>query len=460
MGSKSDFLLDYFKAHKPHLEHNAKIFDIMEGELGKYVKAALDEQFTGNSAAIAEQRMVPINCMRKIVQKLSKLYQAPPKRTFDSSSDQELADYYAEEKGLNIELSDCNEAFNAYKACNLEFYEDSSLDNNPLQFRSLPGHVYLPLSLDPVDATRYTHMIKVIYSKDTKLWVYSEDDFSAYDEHGKVVGEDMPAGGENPFGIVPFSYMARSRHLLIPKNDSDFVKLTIHIPVLLTDLAFSSMFLSNPVLFTIDSEVENLKLSPNTFWNIKSDSFDDGKKAQVGVLKPEPNIEAQLSLIKETLGMWLQSKNIRPGTIGKMSGESATSGISLVIMDADTTEDRKIQQRYFETYEQDVFYRLATIHNKLVDMGRITGQPKFSNPEDLKMTVEFAPQEPIESKSEQVERLSKEIQAGINSKEGAIKEYRPSLSEDDIQEIINQAKPVVNVRFDDGNEAPEIQRQD
>lgn len=456
---------EYFKEHKDLLLHDYYLFDILEGNLLKYLQKKMHQQLTGKSAALSMQRAVPINVLRKITDKLSKLYSKPVKRTVSDPGDAKLIEYYENEKDVNVNFSDANFNFNAYKKACIEIYESDKEEDNPLYLRSLPGHEYLPYASNPVNDMQMTEMIKIFanhekdYDENTVLFVYSDDKFMAINKNGEIQNALMPeTGGENTFGIIPFSYIQRSRNLLVPIPDSDLFQMSLLIPVLMSDLTFASMYLSHPQIYGIDLDIEDLKKSPDSLWNIKSQIGENGESAkpELNVLKADPNIVDQLTLVKETLGMWLQTRNIKPGTVGKLTAENAASGISLVIQEADTTEDRDIQKKYFAQMEKDFWYRLATIHNNLVEEGRIKGLAKFSDPEKLNVSVEYSPMTPIESKTEQIDRLTKEILAGINSKEHALQEYRPDLDDEVRDEILKEAAiSIVVEKESNGDEAPE-----
>lgn len=57
----------------------------------------------------------------------------------------------------------------------------------------------------------------------------------------------------------------------------------------------------------------------------------------------------------------------------------------------------------------------------------------------------------MESKTEVIDRLKKEIDAGINSRESALDEYRPDLEDDVKQKILNES--AINIKVDNGETA-------
>ena len=458
-------LTEWYKHNEKFLAHNQKIFDIAEGELMTYIKETVFKQLNPKSAAVAMERAIPVNILNKLVEKLSGLYEEAPTRTTESTSDQELIDWYVREKSVDTMFLEANLNFNRYKNTVLEIYEcDDELD-----IKTLPSNNYLPFTFNENDHMKVEGILKVLpYKKggitEKKLWIYTDEQFISIDLNGNLIMDDMKDNeGENHFGVLNFSYASKSRYLLVPKPDSDTLQLTLTIPILFTDLAFSSMFLSIPILYTIDADAENLPIAPNMFWDIKSTDIE--KKAGVGVIKPEPNIEAQLNMIGQILAVWLQSKNIKPGAITpQMTVNNLASGVAMVIEESDTTKDVKKQEKYFKKLEQDFWYRLAIMHNKMVDDGKMLGIGKFSDPEKLKIEIKYNIPGPIESKTEKANRLKTEKDAGLTSQKAAIKEYHET-DDEGAEKMIDeiQSEKQVNISLfpqlgdKDGRDNEEIQ---
>ena len=61
---KANLLFQEIKKHEPFIHHCLKIFEILEGDLLKYVKLELENQLSGDSAREALQRCAPINILK------------------------------------------------------------------------------------------------------------------------------------------------------------------------------------------------------------------------------------------------------------------------------------------------------------------------------------------------------------------------------------------------------------
>lgn len=441
--AQKDFIqiiLDHIEDNALKIEFNNKMFEIMEGDLMKYIEIALLEQLNANSAKIALLRACPINVWNKIVRKLSTLYTKPVTRTTELKSDQELISYYVN-RGLDKHFGNMNENFNAYKWSSLEIFEDTSIKS--IRFRSIPSNQFIAYSNDEIDPLRPTAIIKFMGTyKDVKgvernrYWIYTANEFISILDNGDYVKSDMEINsGINPFNVIPIEYVAQSEYMLIPMPDKDTLQMTKLIPVLITDQNYGSMYLSFPILYTLDADAENLPANPNVFWNLKSDSED--KSSSVGVVKAEPNLEAQMNHTIRQLATWMDSRDIRPGTIGKVSADNFSSGISKIISEMDTLENRKLQEMKFKEVENRFWRRLAIIHNKLASVGRIENRQKFSDPANLNVAIEYTEERIIESREDKVRRLSSEVKAGFNSIRRSIRELNPNMDESQIEKLLD-----------------------
>lgn len=438
--TKEQFLkiVEYIDSHKEELEFNDKLFNITEGDLAKYVSEELRKQLSPNSANKASLRMAPVNVWNKIISKLSKIYIRPVTRLTENASDQEIIDYYVGE-GIDQFFQDANENYNTYKWSGLELYEDYEVEE--LKVRSIPSNSFLMLSDDPVNSLNPTMYIKLMGKERDiagverrKIYIYTDENFYPIYDNGEIVGKDQVEGNVNPYGMIPFEYVSMSKYLLVPKPDIDTLKMTTLFPVLFTDQNYGSMYLSYPLVYTLDAAEGELPASPNLVYDLKSENPD--KQAQIGVVKAEPNLAAQMNHVKELLATWLDSRDIRPGAIGKLQADNFASGIAKLIAESDTLENRKKQEIKFAEYENRFWKRLAHIHNILAEAGRVTFKAKFSDPENLTVDVTYSEETVHESREAKIKRLQLERDSRFRSTRSAIKELNPKMTDEQITEMM------------------------
>lgn len=439
-----EWLLSVIKSKEVQMGFNLKLFEIMEGNLIKYIDDALKNQLSANAYKIARQRIVPINILRRIVSKLSKLYSSSPQRKTELETDQELVDYYSKKGVLDHHYGNHNFNYNSYKYSALEFF----VEDRVLKVRAIPATQFIVASNNKVNPLTVTHYVRFMGKMNKtqngktkivdKYWAYTNEEFLAFDSDGEVVESDTAlVSGKNTFEIIPMNYVSNSDNLLIPLQDDDLVQMAVNIPVKLTDLNFAQQFQSHGIIWVKNADNTNLQVSPNTIWELSS--RDPDKNVEVGTLQPQVQVQDVLDLCRFEISAWLESKDIRPGTVGQAGQDSSLSGLSLLIQNADISENRKTQEQVFKSSENDFWKRLATIHNTLVASGELDERRTFSS-NNIEVSVEFDTHKPYESRMEKVTRLKQEVEAKFTSQLTAMKELHPDWSDDEIEdelELIN-----------------------
>lgn len=437
-------LLECIKNDIPTLSHNEVLFNIYEGDLLTYVLADLKCQFSEKTFDQVKHRVPPINVLKRLIDKLSKIYNRSPIREVVGGSEidaQNLSELIGLLK-LDSGMSVSNEFFNLFKNTAVEPY----LDNGVPKIRSIPSDRFYVHSNDPVSPTRPTHFVKFMGSFKVggdlrKLYYgYTDTEFIIFDSHGEVRSELMlnlgNPEGVNIFGRIPFTYINRSLHNLIPKVDTDTLAMTKLIPVLLADCNFCSMFQSFSITYGIDVTDQNLTMSPNAFWSFVSDPNRE-TKPEIGVIKPDADTDKQLSLIKTELAMWMDSKNIKPGTIGTLNSDNAASGVAKMIDQADTSEDRQRQTMFFSQGEADLLDLIVNhMHPKWMDDPSYVFKKRFTP--NLTFSVRFQDQKPIVDQSVVIDDEIKKIDKRLTTRKAAIKAINPDMTDAQVMELIEQ----------------------
>jgi hypothetical protein len=463
MGLRDDIptLVQLFKDLKPRLEHNHILFNIYEGDLLRYVLCDLKEQLSDDQFNQIRFRVAPINTLKRLIDKLSKIYAKAPKRELVqgnffaapkgseplSEKDQNLFRFYEETLKLSVVLAQANEFFNLFKYTWIEPY----LDNGIPALRCVPSDRFFVYSNDPVDPLKPTHFVKVLGKVKDALGQekvlfhgYTAQEFVAFDDSGNVIAAEMarvygdadPAHyGTNPLGRLPGVYISRSKNELIPQPDTDLLQMVKLIPVLLSDLNLAAMFQCFSIIYGINLDEENLKLGPNAFWRFKSDPAQPDNKPEVGVIKPEVDIDKVLGLIGNQLAFWLNSRNIRPGTIGALTTESYTSGVSKIIDEMDTSEDRAAQIPYFVDAEGSLLDLIMySAHPYWV--GNPSFPVKVAFTPGLRLQTTFPEQRAALDQSKLIDDQIKLLTAGLETRRGALKTLNPELSETQLDEKV------------------------
>lgn len=451
-------LLDYVQSQSSHLAHNQILFNIYEGDLMRYVLDDLKKQLSSQSYEQIQHRVAPINVLRRLCDKLSKIYAKPPQRYLEKKSDQdqELFDWYQNRYQINVNGGLSNEFFNLFKSTAIEPY----VINRKPALRVLPSDRFVVYSSDNVDPTKPTHFIKImgrvkrevpgqkknapVETEDLQVYyVYTKDEFLPVDSKGNVMTDVLARVGNptgiNPYGRLPFVYINRSKHNLTPLADTDTLRMTKIFPILLSDLNFAVMFQAFSIVYGIDVDDENIQMSPNAFWRFKSDPSQQSRAPQVGVIKPQVDIAQVVGFIMAQLSFWLQSRNIRPGQVGQVSPESFASGVSKLVDEMDTYEDRQKQVPYFVDAEQELWdLTMNHMHPTWVKMGAIDEPRLFTSGQTSK--VDFPQQTPMQDRQKTIAEVKEELSLGLLLRQDALIRLNPEMTAEYAQEYLEDVQ--------------------
>lgn len=439
-------LLKHIDQNRAFLDHNEILFNIYEGDLQRYIEKDLREQFTKTSFEQIRHRLCPINVLRRIIDKLSQIYSKGPVRTIEDGTegDKALLDWYEKELKINQKLNIYNEFFNLHKGALLEPYINRQ--SKPA-IRIIPYDRFLPYSADEVDPNSPTHMIVFAGTMqkqnsksgggETNVYkAYTDDEFVIFDSDGDVVTSKMAASGSeagvNIYKKIPFVYVNRSHNLLVPLADTDTLKLTKIIPILLSDLNYAVMFQAFSIIYGIDIDDQSLTLSPNSFWRLKSEPGSE-KQPQLGVIKPQVDIDQVLSLIQAEFSFWLNTMGIRPGSIGQLTTDNFASGISKMIDEMDITESRNKQVEYFTDAEEELWSLIFNhMHPVWAAAGVVDERSMLSA--GAEVIVHFPEQLPMVNRGELVKTLHEEVAAGFTTRRQAIRKLNPEFTDAQLDE--------------------------
>ena len=209
--------------------------------------------------------------------------------------------------------------------------------------------------------------------------------------------------------------------------------LTKMIPLLLTDLSGAIMFQCFSIVWGIDVNAENLTMSPNAFWSLKSD-ITSQKEPKLGTIKPEADIQKVLDYITSTFTFWLETRGIRIGSVGQIDAANASSGIAKIIDEMDSTELVQKSQMCFQHDESMFWSTLKQMSNYWLSQSLITTneKPEFFM-DDFQVITQFDPPQPQVDRATEVNTVKMERDAGFISTRKAIEQLYPDLTGEQIE---------------------------
>ena len=444
--------LNYIESHKEAVSKNNQKLRIYEGELLPLVKRVMKQTLSPHYFSQIEHRIIPINVLTRIVDKLAKVYTSPPTRTDENY--QEFVDYMTDDLDIDLSMSQADEFSHLFKAYALEPY----VDEGKAKMRVIPADRFLVMGEDknnPLKVTTFIKFMGEVMGGDSLYYAYTKDNFIPFTSKGALY---MPAlegnDGVNPYGFIPFVYGNRSRLSIIPMQDTDIIQLTLMIPVMLSDLAGAIMFSCFSIIYGIDLNAEKLEKSPNVFWNFKTDTKADNPKPEIGTIKSDVDIVQVMDFIKQTFAFWLETKGVRVGSLGSTDGAGASSGIAKIIDEMDIHEIMKQQINYFKKEEKELWQKLAAMNNHWLKSeedykGIIVG-------DDFNPTIVFNEPQPRITRKEEFESVDVEYRGGYMTALEAIVKLYPDLDEEQISERALKLDEVNKRDNPIGSENPEL----
>jgi len=431
-------VLDEIKQDQSYYIHNETLFNMYEGELLPYVEKSLEQQLSRQSFETIKYRLAPINLLKKIIDKLSAIYQQPVIRRVDdfgTDTDSELLSWYEEKYKINEKLNGANEFFNLFKNTLIQPYLSS--DQQP-RLRSIPSHKFRVFSWASIEPTKPTCIVVFAGKFQDKPYyhAYSDEEILIVDENGKPINELMvrkEMDGTNPIKRLPFVYVNRSQNLLVPKCDVDLLRMTILASILMSDLNYVSMFSAFSVMYGINVKDKGLTYAPNAFWNFAQ--IDPDAKPELGTLKNQGDIQAMIEMIKFEIHTWLSTRGMKASSV--TGDDQSVSGIAKMIDNLDITDERRRQVDTFTNAEEELWdLTFNYLHPYWSKKPGFENKALFSPRANVE--VIFSEVSPIYSRAETIERIKMEMDAGLLSQETAMKQANPTWTDDQIAEELER----------------------
>lgn len=447
IADKIPMFIDMAKKNKDVLHHNEKLLDIFGGNLLKHVDDALVRQLKGQSYEQARMRIPPINVLKRIIDKQAKIYaQGVTRQVIDgnSTTDPQVLAWYEKVMLPTRKFQLANQYFNMFK--NALIYPYLRDDLTP-SLRIIPSDRFIPYSTGDDDdciggvllimgtaKSKRTNRVVTVYQ------AIEKDEFVFFtSESVNITAERAPKqpDGIHGLGRLPFVYVNRDPNNVMPTADSDLYAMTILIPVLLTDINFAHMFQAFSIMYGINVTDNGLSFGPNAFWSFKTEPGSD-QKPEIGTIKPNADITAGLELVANQFALWLNTRGIKPGSVGQVAGTNFQSGISKILDEMDTSEDRNEQVPYFEDAESEVWDLIVhTLHPIWITRG-IEMKERFSTSASIK--ANFAEQIPLVRRGQTVDEQKNEVAYGFTTSERAIRRINPQMTDDEIAALIAEIK--------------------
>lgn len=351
-------LLTFIKSKSEYLDYSVRIDQIFNGNLSYYLKKRLREDLSPASYNEAVSRLNTVNILPKLINKLSQVGQSSIVNPVGSKS---FEDAYHNLK-LNKTMQLANLNLNLFNCVAIEPIVNADLS---ITNRVLDATQFLVYSDDTTNPNRITHFIKIISMNQSSAHyaVYTDAEYVEFDHNGHVLVEM-----DNVYGRIPFTYTTRNTTKLMPSTQIDMYEMVTLLPLMLTDSNYALKFQAFSIIYALDADPADMKLSPNAIWFLRSD--EEGKKPEIGSIKPSLAIDDTISSINIQYRLWLDTKNIKSNAIGM--GDKELSGIAKIIDDGDVSNDIDLQRELIEEAENSLLNLIRIKTNDIAYDGKVT----------------------------------------------------------------------------------------
>ena len=426
--------------------HNEEILDIYEGNLLPYIEKMMEDTLDPRYFKLIKHRIVPVNFIQKICDKLAKSYADSPLRKCE---EQDFVDYYTRALDLDSSMMLAEE----YSYLNRGYALKPKLTNKgKIKIDVLPYDKFFVIADDSSDRLCPTVFVeflgktkrqKVVRGVDEILELecyiaYTDTEIIGFDESGDQIYEIAEElNYTNPIGAIPFVYGNRSVSNIVPKQDTDFLKLSKILPLMLSDINGAIMFQCFTLIYGIDVEFNDATMSPNAIWDLRSDPKSD-KTPQIGTLQPTVDSDKALTFFKNILAMWLDSKGIDAGSIMQLDSQEVASGLSKAMDQLDTTEARKKSIQKLSKEERELFVLLSKLNNYWIGVPEAKDL-KLTRVDEKKvedsMEVEFKEPMPKLDYTTEIANSVTMLKEGLSYREKEVNRLHPYATEDEINQI-------------------------
>lgn len=436
-------ILELIKQNKPIMDAHREIINLSEGNIIPYVADLVAQEFSSpNSRREIMNRIVGLPVAQKVVNKLSETYTEAPVR--HSENDQEIVDLISESTDLNCVMEQANKYLEACGSAMLELFTDGE----GLRLRAIAPTDFIVHSEDLYDPDSKPTMI--IKRMADEWWYVVTPDFRYHIIEGKIAGEIEV----NELGLTNFIYMKKGSGLVPPVNEK-LKQLTVVPSTILSCLNAGLIYSSHSLMTVVglqptsgeDGQKAKLEYSPRSILSFEPTNPESTGNLQV--IEPKIKLTETMAYLGDMLTAYLALNDVRTNII---EGDNSASGIAKAIDNSDSSTQTLKSQTFFQKIEKELWDKIATYNNYLVDNTPFVGS-KFTP--DFEISIQFKVPQPMVSRKEQIEETRSLLDAGLLTKRRALKALFPyetdEMLDERLTELNEQTQNMANI-FSNSND--------
>lgn len=467
-----------------------KAYECLKDKTHYYVLDLLLRQFDLETVTEMQYAISNISILRKVIEKLAKVYAQGAKRTGSSDAETKAVEALAKEFKFDQVMTKCNRYFRTFKNALIYVKPLKVEDKFSLKLEVLPPFKYdvvpdpdnpeLPLAIVlsdyvPKRKTLYTlgdaaragrgaqireleqpydgpaHLTSSFASttgntpqtggqdngeKDARRFIWWTKNLH-FTTNSK--GEIIQASEEgNPILTLPFVNFAGDQDgEFFAQGGEDLVDSGVKINTMISNLRHVAISQGYGQLYMTGKNLPKaVKVGPNHCVQLEVDDKED-PQPQVGYLNSNPPIAELQGLVEMDVALMLTTNNLSTsGFSTSLKGaKDFASGIALMIDKSESIEDVEEQAKIFIEREPKV-WSLITKWTEVYASRKLLADQLVALPvpkEPEKILVAFPPQKPMTSELEELQAIQMRRDLGLNTEVELLMRDDPSLSEEEAQ---------------------------
>jgi len=474
--------------NKARKQVSLKSSEVAGGRLEQYVKERLQGELDYSS--VREMPIVSsINIQKAVTDKKSTIYKRKPKRRFTNMSPEQndVMELIYKDMKLDMKLNKANKNY---------IYQDQTIGmiipkNGKLIARIMKMHQIdvVPSAVDPEIAEAY-----VLSAFDRSLYIQYDTDKKDYDTatgvHGRsnrsTASEDQdllvaekyqfqkyvekyivwsndyhfmmnglgeiidPETGEaateldisNPIGMMPFFEVAKDKDFeYFVRSSNALTDFTIQFNTQLSDLANNIKMNGYAVgVLKAPSELMPQSVTVGASMLLKLPTDNPESDVDFEFTSPNSNISEISEAIDKFLNYFVTSEGLGGSVVNSRGdSEKASSGIDRYLMMLSKIEAHIDDYEAFKCAEHEIFEIIKAWSNVL-DSAQLLPKYSLTIPESSELEIDFYSPEMIESTTEKLTNIEKQLDLELMSKKQAVMSLHGIEDEEKAQELLDQIK--------------------
>lgn len=257
-------------------------------------------------------------------------------------------------------------------------------------------------------------------------------------EKGEMLSDDS----ENPIKELPFVNFAEDQDgAYWAQGGEDLVHGAVFLNSSITHMQHIGVVQGYGQFYMTGKNLpKGVKIGPSKGIRIEVETKDD-PVPQLGFLSANPQLAELRNNVSQYVALLLTSNNLSVSNIATQleSGTDFPSGIAMILDKAESMEDVEDQRQIFHDNEPVIWQKTAKWIN-LFKSRKMASESlqEFELPEDLIVQLKFPDMKPIMSEKEKLENLEKRKELGLNTDEELMMMDNPQLTKEQAEEKLRK----------------------